>query len=143
MIKGNYNDIINYEYKGIKKHKKMSIYKRSAQFAPFAALKGYDNEISETARLTDEKKTLSNQITNSLDLKLRILKENIDTSPFVKIIYFVKDEKKKGGNYKEIIGTVKRIDVYKHLLIMNHEMSIPIKDIYKIESSIFNKIEGL
>lgn len=143
MIKGNYNDIINYQYNGIKKHKKMSIYKRSAQFAPFAALKGYDNEISETARLTGEKKTLSNQITNSLDLKLRILKENIDTSPIVKIIYFVKDDKKQGGSYKEIIGKVKKIDVYKRIIIMNNEISISIKDIYKIESSIFNKIEGL
>lgn len=143
MKKGNYDEMINYKYNGIKKHKKMSIYKRSAQFAPFAALKGYDNEISETARFTEEKKIVSNQITNSLDLKLRILNQNMDRSPIVKIIYFIKDEKKRGGYYKEIIGTVKKIDVYKQLLIMNHEMSIPIKDIYEIEGSIFHQIEGL
>lgn len=142
-MKGNYDDIINFEYKGIKNHKKMSIYNRSAQFAPFAALKGYDHQISEKARLTDEKKILSNQLTEGLDLKLSILKENLDSSPIVKIIYFVKDGKKKGGFYKEIIGTVKRIDVYEQLIIMYNGVSIYVKDIYKIESDICNENEGL
>ena len=36
------------------KHPRMSIYNRSAQFAPFAALTGHSESIKETARLTDE-----------------------------------------------------------------------------------------
>ena len=41
----NYKDLINYEYSGpSKKHPRMSIYDRSAQFAPFSALNGFSDE---------------------------------------------------------------------------------------------------
>ena len=33
-----------------KKHPQMSMWNRAAQFAPFAALTGYDNVITETAK---------------------------------------------------------------------------------------------
>ena len=48
-----YDDIINLEHHVSKKHKQMSLENRSAQFAPFAALVGYDNAVKETARITD------------------------------------------------------------------------------------------
>ena len=40
----NYDDIINLN-RPISKHKHMTIEERSAQFAPFAALVGYDNAV--------------------------------------------------------------------------------------------------
>lgn len=43
-----YDDIINLPHHVSKKHPQMSLYARSAQFAPFAALKGYDDSIDET-----------------------------------------------------------------------------------------------
>ena len=46
----NYDDIINLPHHVSKKHPQMSMWSRAAQFAPFAALKGYDNAISETAK---------------------------------------------------------------------------------------------
>lgn len=45
-----YEDIENLEYEGVKKHRKMSMESRAAQFAPFAALNGHDEAIEETAR---------------------------------------------------------------------------------------------
>ena len=45
---GKYNDIINMPHHVSKKHPRMSLEARSAQFAPFAALKGYDDAINET-----------------------------------------------------------------------------------------------
>ncbi len=45
-----YNDIINLPHHISKKHERMSIEERSAQFAPFSALTGYDEIIKETAR---------------------------------------------------------------------------------------------
>ena len=45
-----YNDIINLPHHVSKKHPQMSMWSRAAQFAPFAALTGYDNAISETAK---------------------------------------------------------------------------------------------
>ena len=44
----NYEDIINLKRPISEKHLKMSIKDRAAQFAPFAALKGYDDSIDET-----------------------------------------------------------------------------------------------
>ena len=46
-----YDDIIDLPYPYPSKHKKMTLYDRAAQFAPFAALVGHNKAIEETARL--------------------------------------------------------------------------------------------
>ncbi len=43
-----YEDIIDYEYKGSRRPDKMSSRNRAAQFAPFAALSGHDRAIKNT-----------------------------------------------------------------------------------------------
>ena len=50
-----YDDIINLPHHESKKHSRMSLEARSAQFAPFAALTGYDDMIEETAKIVNEK----------------------------------------------------------------------------------------
>ena len=52
---GKYDDIINLPHYEPKNHKRMSMYARAAQFAPFAALTGYDDSVKETARLTNKR----------------------------------------------------------------------------------------
>lgn len=49
-----YDDIINMEHYKSKKHLPMSLYARSAQFAPFAALTGYEEAVAETAKKVEE-----------------------------------------------------------------------------------------
>ena len=53
-----YDDLIDLEYprpdRDLKKHPPMPMINRAAQFAPFAALTGYDAAIDETARITGE-----------------------------------------------------------------------------------------
>ncbi len=46
----NYDDIINLPHHVSKSHPQMSMWSRAAQFAPFAALTGYDDAIKETAK---------------------------------------------------------------------------------------------
>ena len=46
-----YDDIIEMEHHISKKHPQMSLYARSAQFAPFAALTGYEENIKETSSI--------------------------------------------------------------------------------------------
>ena len=48
----NYDDIIDLPHPVSKKHPPMPMINRAAQFAPFAALTGYDAAIDETARIT-------------------------------------------------------------------------------------------
>ena len=45
-----YEDIVNLPHPVSKKHAQMPMIKRAAQFAPFAALTGYDEAIEETAK---------------------------------------------------------------------------------------------
>ena len=55
----NYDDIINLPHHVSKRHPQMSMWNRAAQFAPFAALTGYEESIKESAqeneKLFDEK----------------------------------------------------------------------------------------
>ena len=51
---GKYDDIINLPHHESKKHPRMSKEARAAQFAPFAALTGYDAAIEETGRIHEE-----------------------------------------------------------------------------------------
>ncbi|MBB5226778.1 hypothetical protein DYE50_05365 [Treponema ruminis] len=54
-IKKNYDDIIDYEYKGSTTRAKMPLSSRAKIFMPFAALRGYE-ELIEKARLEAEKR---------------------------------------------------------------------------------------
>lgn len=64
----------NYELKEHREYEidytKMTLEQRSAQFAPFAALTGYDEKIKETSRLTSEKIELDDELKLELDNKL-------------------------------------------------------------------------
>ena len=52
-MSGKYDDIIDLPHPEPQTHPRMPMRDRAAQFAPFAALTGYDAVIRETGRLTD------------------------------------------------------------------------------------------
>ena len=68
-----YEGIINLPHHVSNKHPKMTLEARAAQFAPFAALTGYDDEIKETERLTNERIELDDEVKNFLNNKIRII----------------------------------------------------------------------
>ena len=53
-VMGEYDDIINLPRHVSKKYPQMTMWKRAAQFAPFAAVKGYEEAIRETVRKNEE-----------------------------------------------------------------------------------------
>ena len=55
-----YDDIINLPHHVSKRHPQMSMWNRAAQFAPFAALTGYDAAIQETAEKEQNSYELNN-----------------------------------------------------------------------------------
>ncbi len=107
-----YDDIINLSHPTSSNHPRMPLADRVAQFAPFAALTGHEAAIKETARLTDDKEILSDEVIAVLNDKLNIIAENLGTEQTVQITYFVPDEKKAGGAYVTHSGIVRRIDSY-------------------------------
>ena len=50
----------------------------------------------------------------------------------VSIVYFIKDEKKDGGEYVTVNAGIKNIDKYRKLIILNNGKLIPIDDILSI-----------
>ena len=91
-----YDDIINLPHPVSKKHPPMSLYARSAQFAPFAALTGYEDAVRETARETNERIEIDDELKLILDGKIQILFEKIKVKPEVTFTYFIPDLRKDG-----------------------------------------------
>ena len=79
MDEHSYDDIINLPNPTSKNHPRMSLHDRAAQFAPFAALTGHDAAIKETARLTDERLELSDEVIMKLNDQLNMIRDNIGT----------------------------------------------------------------
>ena len=132
-----YDDIINLPNPTSTKHPRMPLSDRAAQFSPFAALTGHEAALKETARRTDEKLMLSDEVIAELNEKLKLIAETIGTQQVVRITYFVPDNKKAGGAYISHAGYVKRIDKYEHTVVMEDKTVIPSEQISDIEGEMF------
>ena len=132
-----YADIIDMPYRKNPNRKQMSLYDRAAQFAPFAALSGYDDMVHEEARLTDKESELSDYEIDILNRKLGLINDVLDDDyvPEITVTYFVPDSRKAGGAYRSIAGAAKKIDEYLGILEMSNGITIPFDDILRISSS--------
>ena len=137
-MKGPYDDIIELPHYVSATRPHMPMSDRAAQFSPFAALVGYDDAIRETSRLTDEKTVLSEETKEDLNQKLRIISDHLNDHLEVSITYFLPDTKKTGGAYVTAAGCVKKIDLLARCVYMRDGPTIPIDDIYEIESKLFD-----
>ena len=120
---------------------RMSLHDRAAQFSPFAALTGYKDAVEETARLTDTRLELSEDMKTILNEKMQMIVDNLDSEPIVTITYFVPDKKKSGGAYVDVTGVVKEIDEYERCIVMTDKKKIPIEQIRAIEGELFPGFE--
>ena len=132
-----YDDIIHLPHHVSTKHPHMALLDRAAQFSPFAALIGHGAAIKETARLTDERVELDEYMKNVLNDKLQTIAERLKDKPEIMITYFRPDEKKNGGAYVTVMGTVKKLDAYERVVVMTDRQEIPMDDIVDIEGQIF------
>ena len=132
---GKYDDIIDLPHFVSKKYPQMSMRDRAAQFSPFAALTGYDAAIKETTRLTDRRVDLDDDVLQKLDEKMCVIRKRLDNGESVKIriTYFEEDLRKEGGRYLDLSGEIKRIDVYRNVVVFRNGDRIPIDDIMNIE----------
>ena len=136
-----YDDIINMEHYKSKKHPPMSLYARSAQFAPFAALTGYEDAVTETAREVGERIDIDEELKNILDSKIQLLSEQIKKKYEIIITYFVPDLTKEGGAYINVTGIIKKIDTINQIITLEDKTEIPINEIIDISGEIFNVFE--
>ncbi len=120
---------------------RMAIEKRAAQFAPFAALTGYEESVAEEARLTEEKLELSEDMIDMIDARLAVIQHHIKEQPNIAVTYFIPDNKKAGGRYVTVSGNVKKLDGMKCAIIMTNGTKIPIGDVQYIDGDMFRLFE--
>lgn len=134
-----YGDIINLPHPESRKHKRMSMRDRAAQFSPFAALTGHDAAIKETARLTNAFVDLDDTMKTSLDEKLILILEKSDEKLPVTITYFMKDERKSGGSYEVAEGWIRKVDFYERVIVMEDRSRISLDHVVDIDCDIFRE----
>lgn len=130
MAKHPYADILNME-RPRSQYAKMPAIMRAAQFAPFAALTGYEDSIQEAARLVDERPVLDEQEAERLNSKLTELLDR-DTEP-AKLRVFVPDPHKTGGAIVIKEGFIEKWDEFSGELKLSSGEKIQICDIVDVE----------
>lgn len=128
-----YDNIIRLPRHRSARHSPMSNLDRAAQFAPFAALTGYDAVIAESARLTEAQIELDEGGKALLDEKLQAIREHLAEKPAVILRIFRPDSHKSGGAYETLTGRVKKLDPVARALVLEGGEVIPIHRIYGIE----------
>ena len=142
-MNGKYDEIMGLPHHVSKTRPQMPMSDRAAQFAPFAALTGYDSAIKETGRLTNERIELDEDALTALNVKYQVLMDALDEEPEIKITYFKPDERKAGGEYVSAIGAVKKVDDFERLITMQDGTRIPMDDVYDMSISVItNENEG-
>ena len=113
----------------------MPVSDRAAQFAPFAALTGYEDAIEEAARLTDEQEELGEDAQRELNDKLRLLMASAEQHPELTVTYFEPDTKKAGGRYVTLTDCLKRIQVVAQKIEFTSGKKVPLASVLDIESN--------
>lgn len=140
-----YGDIIDHPHWVSPTRPPMSLYDRAAQFAPFAALTGYEDMIGEEARLVDNRIELSAEELAELNRKLGLISEKISrgTFPAAAVTYFVPDPLKPGGVYETVTEKIRRVDAVAGTIRLDRKvtaagsyMEIRIDDILDIREEV-------
>ena len=130
-----YADVIDlpHHQSSIRQH--MSLYDRAAQFAPFAALTGYDDMIVEEGRLADQQLTLPEHEIDALNHKIQLFEEQLSIGhhPQIIVTYFVPDELKAGGRYDTLSAYLKKIDPIEKKIVLYGSDDIEDKRVRPIE----------
>lgn len=117
----NYDDLIYQERPVYTKHGRMKRSERAKQFAPYAALKGYEKAIQQQEIQFTPKKILSENRKEELDRLLR----QVQTGDTIKVTYYT------SGAYQKIEGAVGKIDANGHALFVDGKR-IPVEAIFDV-----------
>ena len=136
-----YDDILSRPRPDSTCHAPMPRIDRAAQFAPFAALTGFEAAVREAARLTETRPELDESRKEQLNRRLQLLKIHREARPQVLVRYFKPDERKAGGACVTVSGPVKKVDDFNRCLTMADGTVIPMEDILDIEAELISREE--
>lgn len=118
---------------------RMSQSRRAAQFAPFAALTGFEAAVEETARTTEREIYLDESEKACINACLVQLQGKIAQRPAVFVTYFVPDERKSGGSYRNIHTRVVKIDENDQKMVTERGEIIQFSEIVRL---VLSEITG-
>lgn len=139
---GKYDDIIGLS-RPESRRPKMTMNDRAAQFAPFAALTKFGEEIRESNRKTSEEIELGDGDIEQIDEVLRGIERRIEENKAdgagnegfaIVVAYFVRDKVKPGGRVEEYIGNVKKIDRVGRKLIFYGGKIVDMQDLLSLSA---------
>ena len=110
----------------------MELEARAAQFAPYAALVGFGDVVSETARTTERQIIPDEHVVERLNRILVFLSMREEKTA-ANFTFFIKDDKKDGGKYVTETKTVKSIDEILYAVIFTDNTVVQIEDIIDIK----------
>lgn len=116
-----YADIFGMPHRQSPSRPRMSLYDRAAQFAPFAALTGFEDVMSEEARLTESRIDLSENMREELNRRLARAAALLAAGrkPVLTVVYFEPDPLKAGGRYVTATEEIKKIDPAARRLVLS------------------------
>lgn len=126
-----YNEIIDLPHYEPKRHPRMPMESRAAQFAPFAALEGHEDALLETERLTSPRHILSQDEKIELSRTMTVLAAGKCRN--VRMIFFVPDNKKDGGTHREVRGKIKKLDMASRQIFLEGGIVVDFERITDLE----------
>ena len=141
-MKDAYEKIFGLPHYSSRKRGRMAADKRAAQFAPFAALSGYEDLIRESERETDAPPVLDENELEELNDKLTFLLQSEDR-PEAEFTVFVPDGKKPGGKYAAVRGRVLRFDEFARSLTLDSGAVIRCDTIAQIKCEALSRYRDL
>ena len=129
---GKYDDMIDLPNHRSRNHPHMSMDKRAAQFAPFAALTGYGDMIQETGRITGEKRTISEDRKLEIDRTLMMIDSMKGEHPMILAEYYSPNRYKDGGSYIKVTGNVAALDLIDKQIVMTDGTRIRMEDLFEL-----------
>ena len=136
-----YDDIIHLPHHVSRIRKPMPMINRAAQFAPFAALTGHDEAITETARQTTPKRILSSDEQEIMSKRLAYAIDHISERPNLTFTYYIPDTLKDGGRYVTITGVIRKYDALEKTVVLETNEILLIDNILSISREMIEKLQ--
>ena len=128
---GKYDDMLDMPCPTSERHPRMGRSARAAQFAPFAALSGFEELVSEESRHTENRIFLAEEEKLRInDMLLWAIRE--EPRPTVSVTFFFADEVRSGGSYVTRVGTLLEINEHRRIIVMSNGEEIPIDEVIRI-----------
>ena len=107
---------------------------RAAQFAPFAALTGYEAAVAEVTRLTERERTLGEDAREELEAALLEVGRALEQGerPEVELTRFVPDARKEGGAYETLRGRVRYVDDESRALVLEGGARVALDSLFEV-----------